>query len=74
MRLTFKALQEVKRSKRLRARLALALNKSEFSIQRYIKDNAENLTLAAAMAVIREETGLSDDEILENEPELKGAA
>lgn len=74
MRLTFKALQEVKRSKRLRARLALALNKSEFSIQRYIKDNAENLTLAAAMAVIREETGLSDAEILESEPELKGAA
>lgn len=38
---------------------------SEPTIYRYINDNDDNLTKAAALRVIREETGLTDDQILE---------
>jgi hypothetical protein len=48
--------------------LALALGCSEGSINRYIRENDDNLTKAAALEVIRKETGLTDDEILEKEP------
>lgn len=40
---------------------------TEFTIARYIQKNSDNLTKAAAMKVIREATGLADEEILENE-------
>jgi hypothetical protein len=65
MKLTLKAISELKRNKRARARLQLELNKSEYTINKYIHDNDDNLTKAAALRVIREETGLSDSEILE---------
>lgn len=47
------------------------LDKSEYTINRYIAENEENgmLTTAAALKVIREETGLTDEQILEVEPE-----
>lgn len=44
--------------------LASAIAVSEPSIYRYINDNDDNLTKAAALAVIREKTGLTDSEIL----------
>lgn len=71
MKLTQKALEAVRTNKRLRARLALALDKSDFSVQRWIKENSEMLTMAASLKVIREETGLNDEEILE-ETESEG--
>lgn len=51
----------------LRLKLAMALSVSEQTIIRYIDTNHENLTKAAAMQVIREETGLSDSNILEKD-------
>lgn len=42
-----------------------ALGCTEFTISRYIQKNSDNLTKAAAMQIIREVTGLADDEILE---------
>lgn len=66
MKLTKKALEEIRTNKRLRALLALTLDKSDFTIQRYITTNDDTLTKAAALQVIREETGLSDDQILED--------
>lgn len=50
----------------VRVRLALALNCTEQTVIRYIKANDDNLTKAAALAVIREETGLEDSEVLED--------
>lgn len=47
-----------------RRQLMDALKVTEFTIARYIQKNSENLTKAAAMQVIREITGLSDNEIL----------
>lgn len=65
MKLTNKALQEIKASKRLKNRLALDLDISPSTLNRWIADNDDNLTKAAALQIIREETGLSDSEILE---------
>lgn len=66
MKLSQKAIESIKNNKRVRARLQLDLDKSEFTINRYISDNEENgmLTTAAALKVIREETGLNDLDIL----------
>ena len=63
MKLTQKALQGIK-DPVIRTKLALALGVTDQSIQRYIKDNSDELTKAAALEVIRKETGLSDKEIL----------
>jgi hypothetical protein len=64
MKLTKKALKKLTGQRTL-SRLALALETSEMSVRRYIKSNHPNLTRASALQVIREETGLSDSEILE---------
>lgn len=54
------------RGRDFRLKLALALGKSENQVRLYINDNSENLTKAAALAVIRKEMELSDDQILES--------
>lgn len=50
--------------------LALALDFTEQWMRRVIETNKENgpLTTAKALQVIRETTGLTDDQILEAEP------
>jgi hypothetical protein len=48
-----------------RRRLMDVLDCTEFTISRYIQKNSDNLTKAAAMQVIREVTGLPDNEILD---------
>lgn len=65
MRLTDKAIHEIKANKRLRNRLAFDLDKSAMTILRWVSTNDDNLTKAAALQVIREETGFTDEEILE---------
>jgi hypothetical protein len=64
MKLTKLALHKIN-TKDIRPRLAIALGKSESTIFRYIANNDEDLTKAAALMVIRKETGLTDSEILE---------
>jgi hypothetical protein len=70
MKLTKKALKKLTGQRTL-SRLALALETSEMSIRRYIKSNHPNLTRASALQVIREETGLSDDQILEGAESIR---
>ncbi|HZE85245.1 MAG TPA: hypothetical protein VE035_13115 [Puia sp.] len=68
MRLTNVALEAIRlHSPGIKSKLALALHCSEGSINRYIRENDDNLTKAAALEVIRQETGLSAEEILEKE-------
>lgn len=74
MKLTQKAITKLKRNKRARARLQLELDKSEYTINKYIQENDDNLTKAAALKVIREETGLKDKEILEEEKPERAVA
>lgn len=56
-------------------KLALALDFTELWINKLIAANKEDaaLTSASAMKVIREETGLTDSEILEEEKEPESA-
>jgi hypothetical protein len=69
MKLTAKAIKKIGEN-RTAAMIALALGLSEDWIKRLAKKNKENgdLTKAKALQVIREETGLTDSEILEEEP------
>lgn len=72
LKLTKAALEGIN-STECRAKLMIALSCSEQSIYRYIRENSDDLTKAAALRVIREETGLQDEDILEesdvNEPQ-----
>ena len=66
MRLTAIALQAIQdHSPRIKTRLAIALGCKLKVIDRFLEENSDNLTKAAAMKVIREDTRLSDAEILE---------
>ncbi len=65
MKLQNKAIQELKDNMRLRNRLAFDLNKSPATINRWIIDNDDNLTKAAVLEIIRQETGMVDSQILE---------
>jgi hypothetical protein len=71
MRLTQIALESIDKQK-VRLKIALALDCSEMSVRRYIESNDDNLTKAASLKVIREETGLTDQEILESEIAQEG--
>lgn len=64
MKLTKTALIAINIPK-IRMKLGLAMNRSERTIFRYIEDESDELTKASALVVIREETGLTDDQILE---------
>jgi len=64
MQITAKALEAINK-KGIRSKLALALNCTEGTIIRNIVINHSNLTKAAAIAVIKKETGLKDKDILE---------
>jgi hypothetical protein len=72
MRLTKTALESIViNSPGAKSKLALALNCSEQSINKYIRENSDNLTKAAALQVIREVTGLTDAEILVEEETIQ---
>jgi hypothetical protein len=65
MNLTEPALKAID-NKNTRLRLAMALNVTEQTIIKYISVNHENLTKAAAMKVIKADTGLRENQILES--------
>lgn len=60
-------LMAIRGNTNLRRKLKKALDVSEPTFQRYITDNSRELTLAASLKVIREDLGLLDSEILEEE-------
>ncbi len=68
MKLTRKALDLIKKDAVQRLDIAKALGVSDQTLMRYIKDNDDELTKAAALVEIRRITGLKDDQILEKEP------
>lgn len=65
MILTKEALKAIN-NQRTRLSLALALDVTEQTIIRYITDNHDNLTKAAALKVIEAETGLKGDKLLQS--------
>lgn len=75
MKLSQKALKAIN-NPATRRRLMDVLGCTEFTISRYIQKNSDNLTKAAAMQVIRDVSGMADQEILEideNEKSVKTA-
>lgn len=64
MKLTHLAIIAVRGSRGIVTPLAQALKVAESSVYKYIRDNSSELTKAAALAVIRRETGLTDEQIL----------
>lgn len=64
MQLTEEALSLVKKNKRIRSLLALVSNKTEYTILRWANLNHANLTRAAAITIIHEESGLPFSKIL----------
>jgi hypothetical protein len=69
MKLTKRALAAIKDAK-VRRELQATLDCTEQTIIRYIKTNDPNgpLTTAGALQTIKKETGLTDKQILEQEP------
>lgn len=69
MKLTPQALQKIS-EKRIRRRLADALDVTDQSVQNYIRDNKTNgpLTTYAALLVIKDELKADESEILEEVP------
>lgn len=64
MQLTERVLTEIKANKRLRNRLALELDKSGYTILRWVGQKSDSLTKATAIKIIKEETGLNESQIL----------
>jgi hypothetical protein len=65
MKLTNEAIHVLQNSSRIKLRLALALDCSVTTINRYIKENNDTLTKIAALEIIRKETGWSDERIVD---------
>lgn len=67
MKLTDKAKAAINGSPRLQNLLALEFDCSVFTIKRWIKEGEVRLTAPSATNVIKAETGLTDDQILEED-------
>lgn len=68
MRLKKNIIEELRRNPGIRGRLCADLGKSYPTVQRWVEENHTMLTTAAALRIISEEMGLTNDEILEEEP------
>lgn len=64
MELTKKCLDLIEGNSRIRNLIALDQECSESAVRRWIKENTDDLTKASILKIIREETGLTDAEIL----------
>lgn len=69
MKLSKIALLAIRGGVDIRRKIAEALKVSEQSVYRWVAENDDNLTKAAALVIIKQETGLTDQEILEEEKE-----
>jgi len=65
MKLSIKAIELI--TVKAKNRIALAMDCSAHTVDRWIRDNAENgdLTKAVPLKILREETGLGTSQILE---------
>jgi hypothetical protein len=72
MKLTDKAKKAISGSTRLKNLLALEFDCSVFTIKRWIDEGEVRLTAPSATIIIKAETGLKDEEILEEEPVTTG--
>lgn len=71
MKLSKKAIRKI--DKQTKLKLAIALGFTELWVSRLVKKNKANgpLVTPSALLVLKEETGLEDEDILEAEPAAK---
>lgn len=67
MRLSVTGISILRGNKAIWEAVRASIGVSRASMYRYIKDNESDLTKAAALQVLRRETGLGDSELLEEE-------
>lgn len=58
-------LEAIKSDNVLKNKIAIALEKSYPTIQRYLNQNSKNLTLESTLMVLRKELKLTNEELLE---------
>lgn len=66
--LTIRAKNLLLPNKRIKDKIADACGTTYFSVHAWIKNDSPKITQADALRVIREETGLTDEQILTQEP------
>jgi predicted transcriptional regulator len=73
MNLTNKAIKLLQDNMQLRNQIAIELGCSEATIRRWLNENEPNnsLTTAAALKIITEETGMTQDQILTESEAVK---
>jgi hypothetical protein len=67
MTISDKAIESIKKNNRLIARLMIAFNRGQNTIENWMNHKDVRFTTPIAVQIIREETGLSDQEILEED-------
>lgn len=67
MRLTKVAIMAIYGGEEAKNRLMEEMDISPATLYRWLNKNDDNLTKAAALKIIREETGLTDEQILEEQ-------
>lgn len=68
MKLTDKAKTVINKNVRLKNLLALEFGCSVFTIKRWLDEGEVRLTAPSATNIIKQETGLTDEQILEDTP------
>lgn len=64
MGLSKKALKALNENKKIVRLICIEVDRHETTLEKWIEENDENLTRAGVLKIIREETGLTDEEIL----------
>lgn len=67
MTVTDKAIEGIKGNNKLMGRLMIAFDRGQNTIENWMASKDIRLTTPTAVQIIREETGLTDAEILEDE-------
>jgi len=69
MKLNITALSILRGNKDIWLAVMAALGVKRDTMYKYVRENSEELTKAAALQVLKRETGLTDSELLEEEKE-----
>jgi hypothetical protein len=64
MTISDKAIESIKKNNRLIGRLMIAFNRGQNTIENWMKDKDVRFTTPQAVQIIKEESGLNEDEIL----------
>lgn len=68
MKLSKLALLVLRGDAELRDNLRKSMGVSIFTIKKWVRENDDNLTKASVLQIISRETGLSEEQLLEQEP------